>query len=125
MSSFTFSRSPFRIVLSSDNLHLISPVRNALLNAGFLADLAHDYLHLEKLWMQSRHDVVLFEVSNPDSVELATGSALRIKRHDPQQFVAYLADANLRMSGLTGDAIFSRDASKLPEALRLALPERV
>ena len=100
-------------------------MRNALLNAGFHADLANDYLHLEKLWMQSRHDVVLFEVSHPDSVELATGSALRIKRHDPQQFVAYLADANLRMSGLTGDAIFSRDASKLPEALRLALPERV
>jgi PleD family two-component response regulator len=124
MSTFTFSESTPRILLSSDNHHLVSPLRNSLLRAGFNVDLASDYSHLEMLWQQLRHDVVLFEVSYPSSVESATESALRIKRQDAQQFIAYLADANLQAGGLIGDAIFSRDAHKLPQALRAVLAEQ-
>lgn len=121
MNPFEFSESPPRILLGSDNQHLISALRNALLKAGFHVETANDYNHLETLWQQLRHDIVLLEVSHPDSVESATESALRIKREDAQQFVAYLADANLRMSGLTGDAILSRDTARLPQALLHAL----
>jgi PleD family two-component response regulator len=117
MNTVTFSPS-LRILLSSDNHRLISPLRNALLRAGFFVDLASDYRHLELLWQQLRHDVVLLEVTYPDSVEPATETALSIKRQDAQQFIGYLADSALQMSGLTGDAIFSRDARSLPKALR-------
>lgn len=109
-----------RILLSSDNHRLACPLRDVLLKAGFQVDLASDYHHLEQLWQQMRHDIVLLEVSHPNSVEPATASALRIKRLDALQFVGYLADANLRLFGLTGDAILSRDANRLPEALRKA-----
>jgi hypothetical protein len=120
----TFSKSTPRILLSSDNHRLVSPVRNSLLKAGFNVDLASDYGHLEMLWQQLRHDIVLLEVSHPDSIESATKSAIRIKRQDAQQFIAYLADANLQAGGLIGDAIFSRDAHKLPQALRQMLSEQ-
>jgi CheY-like chemotaxis protein len=119
MGLFSFSES--RILLGSDNRHLISAISSGLLGAGFNVDTADDYHHLEKLWQQLRHEVVLFEVSHPESVESATASALRIKRQDAQQFIAYLADSDLFMSGLTGDAIFSRDARQLPQALRETL----
>ena len=123
MNAFTFIESP-RIVLGSDNRHLISAVKNALLNAGFNVETANDYTDLETLWQQLRHDIVLFEVSHPDSVEPATESALRIKRQNAQQFVAYLVDKDLQMSGLTGDAILSRDTKILPQALREAIDEK-
>jgi CheY-like chemotaxis protein len=119
--TFVFSESSPRILLGSDNQHLISAVSNALLKAGFNVETANDYTHLETLWRQSRHDVVLLEISRPDSVESATRLALRIKQQDPQQFIGYLADVSLQMSGLTGDAILSRDTAKLPQALRAAL----
>jgi len=122
MNAFTFTESP-RILLGSDNQHLISAVSNALLKAGFNVETANDYTHLETLWQQLRHDIILFEVSHPDSVESATESALRIKRQNAQQFIAYLADGNLQMSGLTGDAILSRDTNRLAHALREALDE--
>jgi DNA-binding response OmpR family regulator len=124
VSVFSFSESP-RIVLGSDNRRLISAVSNALLAAGFNVDTANDYIDTETLWRQSRHEVVLLEVSNSDSVELAIASALRIKRQNTQQFIAYLADASLRMSGLTGDAILSRDTNRLPQDLRAAISEQV
>ena len=119
-----FERTP-RILLSSDNHQRVSPLRNALLRAGFTVDLASDYRHLELLWHELRHDVVLFEVSHAGSVELATQSAIRIKRQDAKQFVAYLADASLQAVGLIGDAIFSRDAQRLPQALRKVLAEQL
>jgi len=124
VSTFSFSESP-RILLGSDNRNLISAVSNALLKAGFHVDTANDYTDLETLWRQSRHEVVLIEVSHHDSIESATGSALHIKRQNAQQFIAYLADASLQMSGLTGDAILSRDTTRLPQALREALDERI
>jgi CheY-like chemotaxis protein len=120
MNVLTFSPSP-RILLSSDNHRFISPLRNALLRAGFYVDLASDYDHLELLWQQLRYDFVLLEVTQPTSIEPATEAALSIKRQDTRQFIGYLADAGLQMSGLTGDAIFSRDARKLPGALRQVL----
>jgi hypothetical protein len=121
MSASTFSNASPRILLSSDSHHLVPSLRNALLRAGFCVDLASDYSHLEMLWRPLRHDIVLLEVSQPTSIESATESAIRIKRQDAQQFIGYLADASLQMSGLTGDAIFSRDAQKLPWALRQVL----
>ncbi len=123
MSNRIFSRSKSRILLSSDNQHLISPLRNALIKAGFLVKLAKDYAQMEVVWQQSRHEIVLLEVSHRDSIESATGSALRIKRQDAGQFIAYLADTSLQMSGLTGDAIFSRDITRLLLELRDALDE--
>ena len=123
MSTLTFSQSP-KIVLGSDNQHFVSAVSTALLKAGFHVVTATNYSHLEELWQQLRHDVVLFEVSHPGSVELATESALRIKRQDAQQFIAYLADESLQI-GLTGDAILSRDTNILPQSLRKALYERL
>lgn len=123
MNALNFSHASPRVLLSSDNHRLISPLRNSLLKAGFYVDLASDYRHLEMLWQQLRHEVVLLEVTYPDSIESATEAALRIKGQDTQQFIGYLADAGLQMSGLTGDAIFSRDARKLPNALREALHE--
>lgn len=122
MNTFSFSKSP-RILLGSDNRSLISAVSNALLKAGFHVDTANDYIDLETLWRQSRHEVVLLEISHPNSVEPAIESALRIKRQHAQQFIAYLADASLHMSGLAGDAIFTRDANRLPQELRKAISE--
>jgi DNA-binding response OmpR family regulator len=125
MNALKFSGPSLRILLGSDNHHLVSAVSSTLLKAGFHVDTANDYNHLEVLWTRTRHDIVLFEVSRPDSIESATESALRIKRQDARQFIAYLADANLQMSGLTGDAIFSRNLHTLPQALRAALGEEV
>lgn len=118
--STSFSGLPPRILFGSDNQLLISAISSALLNAGFHVDGANDYLHLETLWLQLRPDIVLVEVSRPDSIERATKSALRIKQQDARQFIAYLADGNLRMRGLTGDAILPRDPGVLPQALREA-----
>jgi CheY-like chemotaxis protein len=122
--STSFSESPPRILLGSDNQRLISGVSHALMKAGFNVDTANDYIDMETLWRQSRQEVVLIEVSHPDSIEPATTSALRIKRQNAQQFIAYLADAALQMSGLTGDAIFSRDTNRLPQALRELISEK-
>lgn len=124
MGTLTFSQSP-RIILGSDNQHLVSAVTTSLVKAGFDVETATNYGHLEELWHKVRHDVVLFEVSHSDSIEPAIESAIRIKRQDAQQFIAYLADANLHASGLTGDAILSRDTSRLPQALREALDGRL
>jgi DNA-binding response OmpR family regulator len=123
VKTLTFSTSP-KIVLGSDNKHLVSAVSNALLKAGFHVDTANDYTHVETLWQQVRHEIILLEVSHPNSVESATESALRIKRQNAQQFIAYLTDANLRMSGLTGDAILSRDTNRLPQALHQLLRDK-
>ncbi len=121
MNSFDFSGVSPRILLGSDSPHLVSAVTNALLKEGFQVDTARNYLHVEELWNEARHEVILFEVSKPDSIEPVIQSALRIKRQDAQQFIAYLVDSNLRMSGLTGDAVFSRDIARLPENLREVL----
>lgn len=111
-------KSTPRILLCSDHHRLAIPLRNALLRAGFQVDLGHDYRHAELLWGELRHDIVLIEISNARSIEDAVATALRIKERDPQQLVIYLADAMLKNSGLTGDAILPRDAERLPQAVR-------
>jgi DNA-binding response OmpR family regulator len=93
-------------------------MQQALHQAGFTVDLAHDYIHLENLWQQHRHEIVLLEVAYPHSVDPAVHTALRLKQQDSRQFIAYLADPSLSNSGLAGDAVFPRDARHLPEALR-------
>lgn len=70
------------------------------------------------MWRKHRQNVVLLEVSGPHSVEAAVDAALRLKSHDARQFVGYLADPILRISGLIGDAIFPRSMNHLPSALR-------
>jgi hypothetical protein len=121
VNTIRFEDSTPRILLGSDNKQFTSGISNSLLGAGFHVDTADDYAHLESIWRHQRHEVILFEVSHEHSVEPATSAALRIKRQDASQFIGYLADHNLRSSGLTGDAILSRDARLLPTALRRAL----
>jgi hypothetical protein len=105
-------------VLVSDTKNTESLAHRALVNAGFDVDLASGYEHVEELWQQHRHDVVLIEVSYAVSVDSAVQLALRLKQRDSRQFVGYLADPILHTSGLAGDALFPRDSRRLPDALR-------
>ncbi len=107
-----------RILLGSDSEHRDSSTKEALIQAGFHVDVASGYDHAEQLWNQERHDVVLIEVSYAISVDPAVQLAMRLKQQDRRQFVGYLADPILHTSGLAGDALFPRDARRLPEALR-------
>ncbi len=107
-----------RVLLGSDSEHLDLSVQEALIQAGFLVDVARGYEQAEQLWNRDRHDVVLIEVSYAISVDPAVQLALRLKRQDRRQFVGYLADPILHTSGLAGDALFSRDSRRLAAALR-------
>jgi DNA-binding response OmpR family regulator len=118
---FAISEFSPRILLGSDSHQYVTPARTALLKAGFRVDLASDYSRLELLWAELRHEVVLFDISLPESIETATETAVRIKRKNATQFIAYLTDRHLKVTGLIGDAIFARDARALPTALRAAL----
>ena len=109
--------SPF-ILLSGDNARTASLLHDSLAGEGFHVQLAPGYPELETIWRQQRHPMVLLEVSGPQSVEAAVKTALRLKRHDPQQFVGYLADPVLHTSGLAGDAIFPRSPDQLASALK-------
>lgn len=106
------------ILLSGDNARTALMLHHALVNHGFRVRFASSYDELESLWQQQRHPVVLLEVSSEDGVEAAVDTAMQLKRNDPGQFVAYLADPPLRSSGLAGDAIFPRAADQLANALR-------
>lgn len=106
------------ILLSGDNTRTALSLHQALLDQGFRVQFAAAYSDLETLWKQQRHSVVLLEVSDIHSVEAAVNAAMQLKRHDPQQFVGYLADPILRISGLAGDAIFPRTSEQLAIALR-------
>jgi hypothetical protein len=111
------SSFPF-ILLASDSPRTAEGLYRDLLREGFRVHFAPGYAQIEPLWQQHRHDVVLLEVSNPQSVETAVDIALRLKRRDARQFVGYLADPVLHTSGLAGDAIFPRSPHHLPQALR-------
>jgi hypothetical protein len=106
------------ILLSGDNTRTALSLHQALLDQGFRVQFAAAYSDLEMLWKQQRHSVVLLEVSDVHSVEAAVNAAIQLKRHDPRQFVGYLADPILRISGLAGDAIFPRTSEQLAIALR-------
>ena len=106
------------ILLSGDNARTATLLHDSLTEEGFCVHLAPGYHELETLWQQQRYPMVLLEVSGPQSVEAAVKTALTLKRHDPQQFVGYLADPVLHTSGLAGDAIFPRTPDQLASALR-------
>jgi PleD family two-component response regulator len=109
------------ILLASDSDDRGRSVARALEDAGFRVEFAGDYPRVEGVLDGRRFDVVLLDVSGGDAVERAVETALRLKRSDAGQFVGYLADASLNASGLGGDGIFPRSASKLPAALRSRL----
>jgi CheY-like chemotaxis protein len=106
------------ILLASDNPRVPDSVQRILESAGFIVQLAGGYHELEPLWQKHRQDVVLLEVSGPQSVEAAVDTAIRLKTHDARQFVGYVADPVLRAIGLDGDAIFPPSLHRLPKALR-------
>lgn len=105
------------ILLASDSDDKGRAVSRVLKEAGFEVQIAGDYSRLEDAMDGCRYDLVLLEVSSEHAVEPAVEAALRVKRADAAQFVGYLADASLSTSGLGGDGIFPRSASKLPGAL--------
>ena len=105
------------ILLSGDNARTVIPLHRSLLQGGFRVQFAA-YYELELEWKLHRHPIVLLEVSGVHGVETAIKEAIKLKRHDPQQFVGYLADPLLYTSGLAGDAVFPRDAEHLTTALR-------
>jgi PleD family two-component response regulator len=109
------------ILLASDSEDRGRTVRKALEDAGFRVQFAGDYSRLEDAMDENRYDLILLEVSSEHAVEPAVEAALRVKRADAAQFVGYLADASLSTSGLGGDGIFPRTASKLPGVLRSRL----
>lgn len=90
---------------------------------GFPVEYAGDYAQVESALHERPFDVVLLEVTSEDAVEPAVAAALRVKRRNARQFVGYLADPNLETSGLAGDAVFPRNASRLPEVLRRHMTE--
>ncbi|MGC2299779.1 MAG: hypothetical protein WA476_13310 [Acidobacteriaceae bacterium] len=93
-------------------------LHRALQQHGIEVEFAGDYSRLDTQLQQQRYVMVLLEVTGEHAVEPAVEAALRVKRADASQFVGYLADAALETSGLAGDAIFPRNLTKLPEALR-------
>lgn len=120
-----YSKEPFgepfadpAILLASDSERLGSSMHRMLQEKGFDIAYAGDYAALEAQMHLRSFDVVLLEVTGEHAVESAVEAALRVKRANAQQFVGYVADQELDASGLAGDAVFPRNATRLPEALR-------
>ena len=106
------------IVLASDSERMGSSLHRTLEENGFSVHYAGKYSQLDALLAGRDFDMVLLEVTGQHAVEAAVAAALRLKRANAGQFVAYLADAELESSGLAGDAVFPRNTTKLMEALR-------
>ena len=119
------SRTSPLILLSGDNARTAALLHHSLTEEGFSVQLASGYHELETLWEQHRYPLVLLEVSGVQSVEAAVRTAINLKRHDPRQFVGYLADPVLHTSGLAGDAIFPRTPDQLTQALKRHLGREV
>jgi hypothetical protein len=98
-------------------------LHRALQQQGIEVEFAGDYSQLDTLLQQQHYAMVLLEVTGEHAVEPAVEAALRVKRANASQFVGYLADAALETSGLAGDAIFPRNMTKLPDALRRHVSE--
>lgn len=106
------------ILLASDSDRHGAQMHWTLQGEGFETRFAGDYSQLDGVLTSQSFDVVLLEVTGPHAVEAAVATALRVKRARRGQFVGYLADPALDVSGLAGDAIFPRNALQLPDALR-------
>ena len=122
-----FSNFPL-ILLAGDNPRTALALQRALIDHGFRVQSTPSYRELYAVWTQQRHSqsgaMVLLDVPGGHAVEAAVQTALKFKRDDPQQFVAYLADPVLHTSGLAGDAIYPRNADQLAEALRSQFSEQ-
>lgn len=111
------------ILLASDSDRHGNTIHQMLREKGFAVHYAGDYSSIDSWLDRRRFDVVLLEVTGEHAVEPAVDTALRVKRANSGQFVGYLADPNLETSGLAGDAVFPRNASRLPDALRRILAQ--
>jgi PleD family two-component response regulator len=105
------------ILLASDSERHGNTIHRALQERGFAIEYAGDYSQVDAQLNARKYDVVLLEVTGQHAVEPAVAAALRVKRANAGQFVGYLADATLETSGLAGDAILPRNATRLPEEL--------
>lgn len=105
------------ILLASDSERHGNTIHRTLQEQGFVVEYVGDYSQVDGHVKQRKYDVVLLEVTGEHAVEPAVAAALRVKRANAGQFVGYLADATLETSGLAGDAILPRNATKLPEEL--------
>lgn len=106
------------ILLASDTERLGSSLHRVLEEQGFEVAFAGNYSGIQRLLSRQNFDVILLEVTGEYAVEDAVAAALRVKRNNGEQFVGYVADAGLEASGLAGDGIFPRSASRLGEVLR-------
>jgi hypothetical protein len=111
------------ILLASDTERLGSSLHKILRDEGFQVHFAGDYSGIDAHLHRGNFDMVLLEVTGDYAVEPAVAAALRVKRANSGQFVGYLADSSLDASGLAGDGIFPRSATRLPNALRSFLAE--
>ncbi len=106
------------ILLASDHPQQRNPIGRVLASAGYVVESAGSFTQAIQTWRPSRFGYVLLEVSSIHAVNRAVEAALAIKRRDPRQFVAYLADPVLHASGLIADAIFPRNPDRLLSLLR-------
>jgi len=106
------------ILLASDSARHGSKMHRALQQQGMAVEYAGDYAQLDEALRRRRFDVVLLEVTGEHAVEAAVAAALQVKRSNAGQFVGYVADAHLETSGLAGDAVFPRNAARLPRELQ-------
>ena len=110
--------SVVRILLVEDDKMIGEAVLDFLRADGYAVDWVQDGEMAETALRTQTYDLVLLEVTGEHAVEPAVVAALRVKRANAKQFVGYLADASLETSGLAGDAVLPRNATKVPEALR-------
>ncbi|HUB18109.1 MAG TPA: hypothetical protein VL990_05705 [Acidobacteriaceae bacterium] len=111
------------VLLASDSERHGDTMHRALEEHGLAVEYAGEYARVDLLLRQRQFDVVLLEVTGEHAVEPAVAAALRVKRGNARQFVGYLADPSLGTAGLAGDAVFPRNASRVPEALRRFMAE--
>ena len=116
----TRTKGPFEdrsILFASDSERHGSHLHRAMEEQGLAVVYAGDYSRVDSRLKERRYDVVLLEVTGEHAVEPAVATALQVKRSNAEQFVGYLADANLEMSGLAGDAVLPRSGARLQEML--------
>jgi PleD family two-component response regulator len=105
------------ILFASDSRRHGNSMHQAMQAQGLAVEYAGDYEGVGSRLQERRYDMVLLEVTGEHAVEPAVATALRVKRSNARQFVGYLADATLDMSGLAGDAVLPRSGARLKELL--------
>jgi hypothetical protein len=105
------------VLLASDSERFGAAMYRILNADGFRVRFAGYYGGVDRLLDRHAFDVVLLEVTHLRAVEAAVEAAIRVKRMNAAQLVAYAADSALESSGLAGDGIVPRN-NLLPTALR-------